>query len=109
MVPPRPRSPGRTVVIGVTGAPAAGKSTVTAMLAGLGGVPVDADALAREALEAPSMARAVERALGVPVRRPDGSVDRAAVAERVFGSGDASALQRLTRSALYPRSDLPGR
>jgi dephospho-CoA kinase len=95
------RSPSRTVVIGVTGLPAAGKSTVTGILASLGGVVVDADALAHEALGRPSMARAVERALGPGLRLPGGAVDRAAVARRVFGARAGASLRRLT-ALLHP-------
>ena len=91
--------PRRTLVVGVTGAPAAGKSTVTGMLAGLGAVVVDADRLAHEALALPRIARRVERALGGTIRGADGAVDRKAVADRVFRS--SRALRRLT-SILHP-------
>jgi dephospho-CoA kinase len=89
------------VVIGVTGLPACGKSTVAAMLASLGASPVDADRLAHEALETPAAARAVERILGVRVRGPGGRVDRGAVAARVFGPGGGTALARL-EALLHP-------
>jgi dephospho-CoA kinase len=65
------------------------------MLAGLGAEVADADQLAREALEGPAAARAVERILGEGVRRADGSLDRAAVAARVFGPRGAARLRRL--------------
>jgi dephospho-CoA kinase len=88
-------------VIGVTGLPACGKSTVAAMLASLGAAPVDADRLAHEALDDPATARAVERILGVRVRRPGGGVDRAAVAARVFGERGRAALRRV-EALLHP-------
>lgn len=96
------RGPGSTVVIGVTGLPASGKSTVTAMFASLGAASVDADRLAHEALGTPGTARRVEILLGPGVRRADGSLDRAAVAARVFGEGGAPALRRL-EALLHPR------
>ena len=76
------------MVLGVTGPPACGKSTVAGMLADLGAATADADRLAHEALERPGVARAVERSLGARLRRPDGSVDRAAVAVLFEGGVD---------------------
>jgi dephospho-CoA kinase len=89
------------VVIGVTGLPASGKSTVSGMLAALGAAAVDADLLAHEAMDAPGTARRVERLLGTGVLRTDGSVDRGAVAARVFGERGAPALRRL-EGLLHP-------
>jgi dephospho-CoA kinase len=89
------------VVIGLTGLPAAGKSTVAGMFGDLGARVVDADALAREALESPAGTRAAERALGTRIRGRDGRVDRRAVASLVFGGGDPGALGRLV-AVLHP-------
>ena len=80
--------------VGLTGGIGAGKSTATARLAALGAVVIDADVLAREAV-APGTAglAAVVRAFGAEVLAPDGSLDRAALAARVFA--DPAARQRL--------------
>ncbi len=71
--------------IGLTGGIASGKSVVTARLAELGAVVVDADALAREVVEpgTPGLA-AIRDAFGDGVIMPDGSLDRSALGAIVF-------------------------
>lgn len=78
--------------IGLTGGIGSGKSTVTATLAELGALVVDADALAREVV-APGtdgLAAVVER-FGPGVLAADGALDRPALASAVFGDGAARA------------------
>lgn len=77
-------------VVGLTGGIASGKSTVAGLLGALGAPVVDADALAREAVlpGSPALTAIVER-FGASVLGPDGTLDRAALAERVFGGADA--------------------
>jgi dephospho-CoA kinase len=72
-------------VIGLTGGIAAGKSVVSARLAQLGAVVIDADVLAREAVApgTPGL-EAVRRRFGDDVLAPDGSLDRAALGALVF-------------------------
>ena len=72
--------------MGLTGGVASGKSTVSAMLADLGAVVIDADLLAREVVAAgtPGLA-AVVAAFGDSVLTPEGELDRPAVAALVFG------------------------
>lgn len=81
-------------VIGLTGGIAAGKSLVADRLAALGAIIIDADLLAREAVEPGSdgLAAVVER-FGASVLQADGSLDRAALGARVFG--DEHALRDL--------------
>jgi dephospho-CoA kinase len=72
--------------IALTGGIAAGKSTVARRFAERGAVVIDADRLAREAVRPGSAAlRALGRHFGTEVIGADGSLDRAAVAARVFG------------------------
>lgn len=82
------------LVVGLTGAIGSGKSTVSAMLAARGAVIVDADVLARQVVEpgGPAYAGVVER-FGPAAVRPDGTLDRAALAEIVFS--DPAALADL--------------
>jgi len=84
------------VVLGVTGGIASGKSTVGRLLQARGALIIDADQVARELL-APGgrLSEQVIEAFGGGVRRPDGSVDRAAVARIIFG--DPKARERLNR------------
>jgi dephospho-CoA kinase len=82
------------VIIGLTGPIGCGKSSVAGMLATLGGVVIDADALVRE-VTAPGQPTlgAIHARFGEAVFRPPGLLDRAALAAIVFD--DAAALRDL--------------
>ena len=71
--------------LALTGNIASGKSTVAALLAARGATIIDADVLARAAV-APGTAglEAVLERFGSGVLAPDGSLDRAALRQRVF-------------------------
>ena len=79
------------LLVGLTGGIGAGKSTVSALLAELGACIVDADEIARQLQLAgsPVLAAMAER-FGEGILHDDGSLNRAAVAEIVFGSDDQS-------------------
>lgn len=83
-----------SVVIGLTGGIGSGKSTVARMLASLGAVVIDADAIVHE-LQAPGMPMLEElaRAFGPEILDAGGALDRKALGERVFR--DALARGRL--------------
>jgi dephospho-CoA kinase len=76
--------------IGLTGGIGSGKSTVSAMLAKLGAVVIDADAISRQ-LTAPGGAAlaAIAKTFGPDLIGPDGAMDRAAMRTLVFGQTDA--------------------
>jgi dephospho-CoA kinase len=78
--------------VGLTGGIGSGKSTVSARLAELGAVVIDADVLAREVVAAgtPGLAEIVA-AFGPEMIGPDGELDRAAMGRRVFGDDEARA------------------
>ena len=87
------------MVLGITGPTGAGKTTALEVLAEMGFEIVDCDALYYQLLRADeSLRRALEEAFG-PVFLPDGSLDRRAVAKRVFG--DPSELAKLN-SIVFP-------
>jgi len=88
------------VILGVIGGIGAGKSTVVRMLAECGAEVVDADAEAHEALEEAEVRRELKGWLGTEVFRRDGTVDRKAVAARVFRSPEG--LRRL-EALIHPR------
>lgn len=71
-------------VLGLCGAPGSGKSAVAAVLAGLGCAVLDADALARAALEEPAVRASLAKRWGGGVFQPGGAPDRAAIAAKVF-------------------------
>lgn len=91
--------------VGVTGGIGSGKSTVSRRLAELGAVVVDADEVAREVVEPGEPALAAIRArFGDEMLRPDGSLDRAALAAVVFPDPDAlAALNAITGPAIMER------
>ncbi len=80
--------------VGLTGGIGSGKSEVSRRLRTLGALVIDSDVLAREAvLPGTDALAAVVEEFGPEVLNRDGALDRAALAERVFG--DASARRRL--------------
>ena len=84
------------ILVGLTGGIGSGKSTVSTLLAEKGAIIVDADAITRE-LQAPGQPLLSEIAtrFGQEVVAADGSLDRQALALRVFG--DAEALAELNK------------
>lgn len=88
-------------LIGLTGGIASGKSTVATLLAGLGAAVVDADVLAREVVAPGSEAlEELVDTFGPGMRRPDGTLDRAALGAVVF----ADERQRRRLEAItHPR------
>lgn len=82
------------LLVGLTGNIGSGKSTVAQMLSERGATIVDADVLARRAVELGTVAydRIVQR-WGAAVQSPDGHLDRAALRRLVFG--DHSQLEEL--------------
>jgi dephospho-CoA kinase len=83
-----------TVRVGLTGGVASGKSTVSAILAELGAVVIDADALAREVVArgTPGLDAVVDE-FGPGVLTAEGDLDRPAMGRLVFG--DDAARRRL--------------
>jgi dephospho-CoA kinase len=81
-------------LIGLTGNLGTGKSTVRRMLEDLGAMGLDADKLARAAVDRGTRSwNAVVDAFGVDILHFDGSIDRQKLADRVFGNPEA--LRRL--------------
>jgi dephospho-CoA kinase len=78
------------LLVGLTGGIGSGKSTVARMLADRGAVVLDADVLAREAVEpgTPGFGAVLSR-FGDAMRSADGSLDRARLAEVVFADDEA--------------------
>lgn len=75
------------LLLGLTGNIASGKSTVAQLLSERGATIIDADVLARRAVERGSKAfEAIVRRWGTSVLAPDGQLDRAALRLAVFGN-----------------------
>ncbi len=89
------------LIIGLTGGIATGKSTVAEMLRHKGALLVDADQLAREAVEPNQPAwQEIVNWLGDSVLLPDRSLDRTKLAQLVFG--DPQKL-KILNAIIHPR------
>lgn len=89
-------------MVGLTGGIGSGKSTVAGILARRGAVVIDADAIARMVVEpgTPALAALAEQ-FGPEILRPDGSLDRAALAERAFVTDETrKQLEAITHPAI---------
>jgi len=86
--------------VGLTGGIGAGKSEVSARLAALGAVIIDADAVAREVVApgTPGLAKVVE-IFGPGILAADGSLDRPRLGEIVFA--DPGSLAKLN-AVIHP-------
>lgn len=103
-------------IIGLTGGIASGKSFVAGLFAELGCVVSDADAQVRAAYDDPAVRQSLRGWWGDQVFKADGSVDRAAIARRVFSDPaerarieallhpivDAARQRQMTISATLP-------
>jgi dephospho-CoA kinase len=89
-------------VIGVLGGIASGKSLAARMLAGSDGELIDADELARAELDSPAGREFVARRFGPALVAPDGSPDRAKLAELAFGDRGGRARADL-EGWIHPR------
>lgn len=92
-------------IAGLTGGIAAGKSTVAAMLRGLGARLIDADLLAREVVRpgTPALAEIAAR-FGAEMIAPDGTLDRKRLGALVFQDDTArEALNHITHPRIAAR------
>lgn len=84
-MPASARTP-RIPVIGIVGGIGSGKSSVAKWVAGATNVEVlDADLMGHEALRDNGVKQALCQRFGTSILRPDGEIDRSAVAKLVFG------------------------
>lgn len=93
----RPRS---KLIIGLTGNIACGKSTVAKIVRSLGAYVIDADAVAHQVLEEPSVKAQIVATFGKGVITSRGSVDRSALGAIVFR--EAHQLRKL-EELVHPR------
>jgi dephospho-CoA kinase len=88
-------------VLGLTGGIGSGKSMVAQFFRELGAEVIDADQLAREVVEPGEPAlEEITRSFGEQVLLPDGRLDRATLASRIFS--DPAARERLN-AITHPR------
>jgi len=97
----RPAAQDGLWIVGLVGRAGSGKTTVARVLADEGAVVIEADRLGHEVTDRdPEVRRALEREYGADVYRPDGALDRARVAAKVFT--DPAARTRLN-DLVHPR------
>ncbi|MEX2316151.1 MAG: dephospho-CoA kinase [Pirellulales bacterium] len=91
--------------IGLVGGIGSGKSLVAEMLRGLGAAVINADQIGHAVLAEDGDVRdALTRRWGSQILAADGSVDRAAVARRVFAAGaEGEADRRFLESLVHPK------
>lgn len=80
-------------ILGIVGGIGSGKSYVARLFGEEGCLVIDSDALVREAYDDPAVRQTLREWWGEAVFRPDGSVDRRAIANQVFRKDDE--LRRL--------------
>ncbi len=85
------------IVVGVTGVVGSGKSTVSRMFATHGAVVLDADRIAHELMRPRTAVwRAIVNTFGRSILKADGTINRAVLAQQVFGSTRArKTLERM--------------
>ncbi|MCX7049503.1 MAG: dephospho-CoA kinase [Candidatus Sumerlaeota bacterium] len=89
------------MIIGLTGTPGCGKSTVARMLAEEGARVIDADVIAHEVVEPGTEGlEEIARTFGAGMIRGDGSLDRARMGQKAFS--DPEALKKLN-AIVHPR------
>jgi len=89
------------IVVGLTGGLATGKSSVARLFQDCGAIVIDADVLAREAVEPGRPAwRDIVRVFGKKVLQPDRALDRRTLGRTVFGN---RAKMKQLNAIVHPR------
>ena len=83
---------GKKPIIGILGGIGSGKSTVAAEFAKLGCKVIDADKIAHELLDEPSVKEKVVGLFGRSILNPEGKIDREKLAEVVFADSEKLSL-----------------
>lgn len=86
-------------IIGITGGIGSGKSFVACLFGKLGCAVIDADAQVREAYDDPQVRQTLRQWWGDSTFKPDGTLDRAFIARRIFNDPDE---RRRLEGLLHP-------
>jgi dephospho-CoA kinase len=96
----------RKPIIGILGGPASGKSSVAAELAKLGCGVIDADKIAHELLDEPSVKKELTNSFGWAVLDHTGKINRRKLADVVFADGDKlSTLNQIIHPLVLARAE----
>ncbi len=92
--------------VGLTGGIASGKSVVGEMFAALGAQVIQADAIAHQLMQpGEAVYDEVVRQFGDGILNPDGSVNRARLAEAAFGNSRIEELNHIVHPAVLQRQE----
>src|SRR5579862_3807833 len=92
--------------VGLTGGIASGKSVVGEMFAALGAQVIQADAIAHQLMQpGEAVYDEVVRQFGDEILNPDGSVNRARLAEAAFGNSRIEELNHIVHPAVLQRQE----
>lgn len=100
-----PNRSGKAIRVGLTGGFGSGKSTVLLMFRRKGARVLDADAIVHDLFARDAgLRRSIARRFGAEAIGPDGQVDRAGLARRVFASeAERKALEKIVHPAVRRR------
>ena len=91
---------------GLTGGLGSGKSTAAALFGARGAVVLQSDAIGRDLMRpGEAVHAAITAAFGPEVLRPDGTLDRPALARLAFEQGRAEELNRIVHPAVIARQE----
>lgn len=95
------RPPANVAVVGIVGGVASGKSTLAKWLERTQGWPrIDADLIGHTVLTRDNVKRALRERFGELIFRPDGTIERRALAHVVFGASDDKLKNRRELEAI---------
>jgi dephospho-CoA kinase len=100
--PPVPSPQSQTLLIGLVGGIASGKSFVAELMRALGGVVLDADLAGHEVLRDKEVIDALHQRWGDGIIALDGSLSRSVIAKIVFSAGNQEE-KRFLESVTHPR------
>lgn len=93
--------------IGITGGMGSGKSTICRVWKGLGAYIIDADELAKTIMiEHQSVIASIKETFGASAYLPDGSLNRAFLAEKAFLEGKVESLNAIVHPEVFKESDI---
>jgi transcription termination factor Rho len=97
--------PGKTVVIGVTGEPGAGKSSLARQLVALGATLIDVDELGHELIETAPVKRRLASEFGDAILDDEGGIDRRKLGAKAFANAQSTAkLNEIVHPKLAARA-----
>jgi len=93
--------PDKTVVLGITGEPGAGKSALARELVKLGATVIDADLVGHDTIESPLVKKRLVKEFGAEIVGEDGGIDRRKLGAKAFATAESvAALNTIVHTKL---------